>query len=117
MAGFLGIQIERDKQDGKLTLTQTGLIDRILSATCLHDSNAKFTPAEKVPLSNDIEGEDCCEAWNYQSIVGMLLYLAGSTRPDIAYAVQHVSLMHQSGHTKWESNILLDISKELGTKA
>ena len=65
MAGFWGTQIERDKQDGKLTLTQTGLIDMIPSSTYLKDSNVKFTPADKIPLNNDLEGENCYESWNY----------------------------------------------------
>ena len=30
------------------------------------------------------------EAWNYRSIVGMMLYLTINTRPDIAYAVSQV---------------------------
>ena len=32
MAGFLGIQIDRDKDNKTLTMTQTGLIDRIIMA-------------------------------------------------------------------------------------
>ena len=32
-------------------------------------------------------GEHCCEAWEYRSVSGMMLYLAGSTRSDIVYVV------------------------------
>ena len=53
----------------------------------LQDSNPNFTPADKIPLSKDLDGEPCCEGWNYQSIIGMILYLGGSTRPDISYAL------------------------------
>jgi hypothetical protein len=31
------------------------------------------------------------ETWNYRSIIGMLLYLSGNTRPDISYAVSQVA--------------------------
>ena len=61
MAGVLGIHIDRDKKDGKLTLIQTGFIDSILSATNLEYSNLKFTPVDEIPLHNDFEGEDYCE--------------------------------------------------------
>jgi hypothetical protein len=87
MAGFLGINITRDKNNDSLTLTQTGLIERILTAMEMEDCNTKYTPADKEPLCKDIDGDPCSENWEYRSIVGMMLYLAGSTRPDIAYVV------------------------------
>ena len=94
MAGFLGLNIARD--NGTVTLSQTGLIDKIMVATEMEDCNIKFTPADKVPLTKDLDGDPCCEEWEYRSIVGMLLYLAGSTRPDISYAVhQCTRLSHQ----------------------
>ena len=86
MAGFLGLQIDRTTK-GTVVLTQTGLIDRILVLMELEDCNPKFTPADKLPLGKDLEGDPCRERWEYRSVVGMMLYLAGSTRPDIAYAV------------------------------
>ena len=96
MAGFLGLNITRDADKGTITLLQTGLIDKILVATQLDECNLKFTPADKVPLDKDENGDPCREEWDYRSIVGMLLYLAGSTRPDISYAVhQCARFSHQ----------------------
>ena len=68
-------------------MTQTGLIDRIFSVMSMESVNHNFTPAAKEPLHKDLNGEPCCEEWNYRSIVGMMLYLAKSSHPDIAYAV------------------------------
>ena len=87
MAGFLGINISRDANNKSLSMTQTGLIERILTAMDMEDCNLKYTPAEKDPLCKDVDGDPCSESRDYKSIVGMMLYLAGSTRPDIAYAV------------------------------
>ena len=86
MAGFLGIKMDRGTQ-GKIILTQTELIDRILSMTDMEECNYKYTPAEKLPLGKDKSGDPSREDWEYRSVVGMLLYLAGSSRPDIAYVV------------------------------
>ena len=68
-------------------MTQTVLIERIHKGTYMEDCNLKHTPAEKNPLCKDEKGLPCCENWDYRSIVGMVLYLSGSTRPDIAYDV------------------------------
>ena len=87
MARFIEIKIDRDKEKGIIPLTQTGLMDRVLDVTGLEDSNPKYTPAEKDPLHKDGYGGLCYEEWNYCSMVGMVLYLAGSIRPDISYAV------------------------------
>ena len=86
MAGFLGLQIDRTTP-GTVVLTQTGLINRILVLMEMETCNPKYTPADKIPLGKDEDGDPCREDWEYRSVVGMMLYLAGSTRPDIAYAV------------------------------
>ena len=44
-------------------------------------------PAEAKPLTCDEDGKPCQGSFCYASVVGMMLYLAGNTRPDIAYAV------------------------------
>ena len=86
VAGFLGILMEK-RENGKLELKQTGLIKRILDMMGLEDSTSKSTPAEKAPLKKDEFGPPCTEGWNYRSVVGMLMYLATNSRPDIAFAV------------------------------
>ena len=61
IAGFLGLKIDRNKTDGTITLTQTGLIDMILSAINMESANRNYTPAAKEPLHKDLNGEPCCE--------------------------------------------------------
>ena len=74
--------------DGEsITLTQTGLTDRILRTINMEDYHIEYTPMDNDPTHKDLEGTPCCEKWNYHSVVGMLLYFAGSTRSDISYAV------------------------------
>ncbi len=88
-AGFLGVKLNRDKNTELMEMTQTGLIDRVIEALGLDDgyARAKHTPAEIRPLVKDADGAPAVEGFSYASVVGMLLYLAGHTRPDIAYAV------------------------------
>jgi hypothetical protein len=87
LSAFLGIQITKSPLDGSLTLTQEGLIQRVLLATGLQNSNPSTTPANKETLGTDKNGLIAQETWNYRSVVGMLLYLASNSRPDIAFAV------------------------------
>ena len=96
MAGFLGIHIISDEHNNSLTMTQTGLIERILAAMDMEDCNHKYTPADKDPLCKDVNGAPCCEDWDYRSIVGMMLYLAVSTRPDISYDVHQCARFSHS---------------------
>jgi hypothetical protein len=88
-AGFLGVRMEVDQTTGLMELKQTGLIDRVIETLGLDigTTSGKFTPAEAKPLVKDSDGEPALGDFSYSSVVGMLLYLAGHTRPDIAYAV------------------------------
>jgi hypothetical protein len=87
-AGYLGVKMTKTN-DGHIEMTQTGLIDRVVEALGLDTklSTSKWTPAEATPLTRDQDGEPPQGSFSYSSVVGMLLYLSGHTRPDIAYAV------------------------------
>ena len=62
----------------------------------MDDYNLKYTTTEKDPLCKDLDGDPCCENWDYRYIVGMMLYLAGSIRPDIVYAVHQCARFSHS---------------------
>ena len=57
----------------------------------LEECNAIYTPAVHTPVGTDLLGEKFNEKWEYASVVGMLMYLANNTRPDIAYATHQVA--------------------------
>ena len=59
----------------------------MLATANMTDCNSVPTPRSSVPLSIDTEGDIFDEDWEYATIVGMLMYLAQNSRPDIAYAV------------------------------
>ena len=88
-AGFLGVKFDRDNETGMLEMKQAGLMDRVVEALGLDDgySRGKHTPAKTKPLVKDEDGVAAVEGFSYSSVVGMLLYLSGHTRPDITYAV------------------------------
>ena len=91
---FLGINI--DQINNGLYLAQPFLISRILKAVGLSTDehtgrNTKDTPVVKLLLIKDPTDSPRQLLWNYRSIVGMLNFLSGSTRPDIAMAVHQVA--------------------------
>ena len=69
-----------------------GLSKRILKSMSLENCNYTATLASTIPLGSS-PGNRLYdkETWNYASVVGMLLYLAGNTRLDISYAVHQAS--------------------------
>lgn len=87
VAGFLGVHIDRDDREGTIKLTQEGLAKRVCDALDSQHQPIKHTPAKKEPLSKDEQGDPPDGTYSYPSVVGMLLYLSGHSRPDIQYAV------------------------------
>jgi Reverse transcriptase (RNA-dependent DNA polymerase) len=85
VTAFLGVQVKRS--EGKIMLAQPSLIKQVIAAVGMTDCNVSRTPAVTSPLGSDVDGESFNEKWGYSSVVGMLMYLANNTRPDIAFAV------------------------------
>ena len=87
---YLGILIT--KSSTGIHLSQPFLIQRIIAAIGLTPTDTRTTrhttPADtRAQLHADHDGPDRKQEWSYRSIIGMLTYLTGTTRPDIAYAV------------------------------
>ena len=64
VAHFLGIKITRPSDKDTITLTQTGLTDRILRSIVMEQCLIKYTPEDKDPTHKDLEGARCCEEWD-----------------------------------------------------
>jgi hypothetical protein len=88
VAGFLGVHAGKNPNDS-IELTQFGLTDRIIGALGIEQdkSTGKSTPAEYGCLGTNVDDKPYDETFNYRSVVGMMQYLSGHTRPDIAFAV------------------------------
>ena len=97
MSDLLGVDITPSPDCSKVTLRQTGYIDRLV-AKWFPDGAPALTRSNKVPAGPDLaqlvadalaSTEVPCSSAvrDFQSIVGALLYAATNTRPDICYAV------------------------------
>ena len=86
--GFLGISFNR--RGSTIELTQTGLINKVITYTGMDEATTRDTPAVTAPLGSDKDREPFVEEWSYPACVGMLLYISSNTRPDIQFAVHQV---------------------------
>ena len=78
-------------------MNQPYLIERIIRGVALNPSewNPKVTPAGKPILHKDLTGVKRKCKWYYCSIIGMLNYLANSTRPELAMSVHQSNRFFQ----------------------
>jgi hypothetical protein len=71
------------------SLMQPFFIDCVTAFLGIDDgcTNKHLTPVDKPLLNKDLMGVSQKYNWEYRGAIGMLIYLTGSVRPDIAMAV------------------------------
>lgn len=90
----LGINVIRDKSKGTLKLCQSQYIMNLLMRFGMTDCKTVSTP---IPVNCKLELPDKSsdslqdDVYQYRQLIGSLMYLAVSTRPDIAYACSQLS--------------------------
>lgn len=95
---FLGMKIHRNRSKREMSITQPEYTEKIIERFNLKECNAQDTPmiTRQVKNRNNKNKEQLDDSnvptnAPYREAIGSLLYLAGTTRPDIAYAVNLLS--------------------------
>ena len=94
---ILGMEIHRNRQEGKLFLSQKKYIEKVLERFGMLDARPVKTPlAAHFRLSTDLspqtdEDKKYMSHVPYASAVGSIMYAMVCTRPDISHAVSVVS--------------------------
>lgn len=97
---IIGIEVVRE--NGSIMIRQREFIHEMLRMYQMEDCKTEKTPLNvSLELSCGMQNCDNCKLANeraYRGIIGRLLYVAGSTRPDIAFAVSSLSRFNQKPH-------------------
>lgn len=107
---FLGLEISRDRPKKELTVAQPQFILALLKKFRMENCNPKSIPSDphtyissEMSPKTELETEEMKKV-PYREAVGSLLYLATTTRPDIAFAVGQVSQYCQNpGNGHWSA--------------
>lgn len=90
----LGMELQYDRTRGWMSINQSQLIFRLvekLNQENARDTNVPLLVGEDLSSSAAQGPEAKMEARPYQSLVGSLLYVATTTRPDITHVVAKLS--------------------------
>ena len=86
-AKIVGIEIDRDRTNRTIMISQRQYIEAILQKETLQNAHPVAIPMDPNLQLQPSEGESQDKSNGYASLIGSLMYLAVATRPDIAYAV------------------------------
>ena len=84
---FLGIKITRERRQGRITLDLSAYIKGMVSKWLERTSERTWIPMQSVA---GVAGGNKCnpdQAKRYQELVGQLLWVSNTVRPDISFAV------------------------------
>ncbi len=116
---YLGVEVVKHENRNAIELKQKFLIERILKAVDLDKDMigaSKPSPVIKPLLHKDLDGLPRKYDWNYRSLVGMLGYLQGSTRPDISMATHQCARFNNNPKLSHERSVRRIAKYLLGTQ-
>ena len=100
----LGILVTRDTHLGTLKLSQPEYLETLLERFGMNDCNSVVTPVDKGSHLLNKEDNHYENIREYQALTRSLMYVAMSTRPDIAYITQFLSQFNKSpSHLDWNA--------------
>lgn len=87
---FLGVHIERDNINHKISMSQVGYFEKVLRKFNMIDCKAVSTPIESgIDLQKGESNQDCNAP--YRELMGCLTYATITTRPDLCAATNYFS--------------------------
>ena len=110
VAWLLGIEVVRDRDAGTVRIAQRTAIDAVVRAMHLEGAKPASTP---IAVGGKLDRSQCptttaaiadMAGVPYKQGVGMCMYIAVTTRPDIAHAVHRLAkYMANPGRAHWEA--------------
>ena len=82
----LGIEFQQNLKNGTITMSQKKFTEEILIRFGMENSKPVLTPNDGNQKLKKPETEGTNEEFPYQSLIGSIMYLSVSTRPDITHA-------------------------------
>ena len=100
---ILNIKLLREEGNGGVTLVQSHYVEKVLS--CFGYSDCVPTPTPYDPSVILRENHRISrDQLRYSQIIGSLMYLASTTRPDISFALSKlIRFVSNLGDSHWES--------------
>ena len=99
----LGIKFDQ-KEDGTIQMSQQSYIDKMLEKFSMQDCKPTNTPLPIKSATNiEPDNKPLQDINKYQQIIGSLIFISNSTRPDVAYAVSQLA---RAMHAPLESDLI-----------
>jgi transposase InsO family protein len=87
ITSYLGIAIERNRAAGTITINHTRMVKDLVAKYGLEDGNPRQLPLSASILASTPGEPLDLQAYPYRQLVGSLMHLSVTVRPDITFAV------------------------------
>lgn len=123
VSSILGLKVVKDRKARKIWLTQPGYIGKVVDRFPPTTARRYTTP---MATDNTIAKSDEFELKPYRELIGSLMWVAGSTQPDVAFATMYLARSSAAPTiSHWEMGLRIvaylagtrDMGVELGGQA